>query len=324
VLTRVLALTLAVLLPQAAGDPKAAMRLTAAADMDRVNGRYDAAIAGYRQALSIDPQFLLARRGIGTVLDLTGHHAEARAEYLAALDGRRQTYDGAMFLSSLATSFVFDRRFDEARAALKESSDLVVKRFGADAGNATQSFDLAMAAEAYDDADRALAAIYGSIEKPPALPASTMPDSHVLMPRLQWMRYNAQRAVVAARRGQAADARRLLAEADAQAKELGDVLARFSQTTGTAVGLKPASELVLPKAEAAFWLGDTAEAVRLFATQALMAPRHQLLLAQACEREHKPAEARAAYIRVVESTQLSIELAWARPIAQERLAALGR
>lgn len=42
------------------------------------------------------------------------------------------------------------------------------------------------------------------------------------------------------------------------------------------------------------------------------------------ERERNLADARAAYTRVVESTVLSIELAWARPIAQARLAAIGR
>jgi len=55
-----------------------------------------------------------------------------------------------------------------------------------------------------------------------------------------------------------------------------------------------------------------------------MFPRHNLLLGRAYEREHNLAEARAAYTRVIESTTVSIELAWARPIAQERLAAIGR
>lgn len=52
--------------------------------------------------------------------------------------------------------------------------------------------------------------------------------------------------------------------------------------------------------------------------------RRHLPLAQACERGHRLAEARAAYTRVLASTELSIELAWAWPIAQERLAAIGR
>jgi|KBSSwiStaDraftv2_1062776.scaffolds.fasta_scaffold506226_2 hypothetical protein len=74
--------------------------------------------------------------------------------------------------------------------------------------------------------------------------------------------------------------------------------------------------------EVAFWLGDTSRAIRLLSTEDLKFTRHELLLGQAYEREQNVVEARAAYKRVVESTDLSIELVWARPIAQARLAAM--
>src|SRR5439155_5821252 len=83
--------------------------VTAKADADRVHGRFDEAIATYRQALAIDPDYLPARRGLGQVFDLMGRYADARAEYLAGLEGRRQSYEAAPLLWSLAASYVFDR-----------------------------------------------------------------------------------------------------------------------------------------------------------------------------------------------------------------------
>ena len=90
------------------------------------------------------------------------------------------------------------------------------------------------------------------------------------------------------------------------------------------MSLNPLRELMLPASEVAFWLGDTGAAIRLLADEEIMSPRHHLLLGRAYEGEHDLAKARAAYTRVVESASVvSIELAWARPIARERLAAIG-
>lgn len=166
---------------------------------------------------------------------------------------------------------------------------------------------------------------YGPIEKPPAIALSPPPDPHVLMTGLRWMRYNAERAVVSARRGSAADARRFMAEAEAEARKIDEVLAALSRAAGlNAVSLNPSRELIVPEGEVAFWLGDTSRAIRLLSTEHVKLTRHNLLPGQAYEREQNLVEARAAYARVVESTDLSIELAWARPIAQARLVAIGR
>ena len=324
-LTRAVALAMTLFLPQAQSErPKEAEYVTAKADADRVHGRFDEAIATYRQALAIDPDYLPARRGLGQVFDLMGRYADARAEYLAGLEGRRQSYEAAPLLWSLAASYVFDRHFDDAHTALQGWADLVVERRGYDPNDSLAFFDLAMAGDAFDEAERMLDQHYGPIAKPPAIVPSTTPDSHAVMTQLLWMRYNAEHAVVSARRGRAADARRFMAEAEAQAKQIGGVLANFASATGSTVSLNPGRELVLPEGEVAFWLGDTGGAIRLLADEEVMSPRHNLLLGRAYEREHHLAEARAAYTRVIESTTVSIELAWARPIAQERLAAIGR
>ena len=82
---------------------------------------------------------------------------------------------------------------------------------------ALTSFQFFLAREAFDEAERAIAQYYAPIEKPAPLVASTTLDSHALMPRLQWMRYTAERAAMSARAGRVADARRWMAEAEAQA-----------------------------------------------------------------------------------------------------------
>jgi tetratricopeptide (TPR) repeat protein len=299
--------------------------VTARADVHRTHGRFDEAIATYRQALAINPDYLPARRGLGLVFDLMGRYADARTEYLAGLEGRRESYEAAPLLLSLGISYVFDRHFDDAHAALQGWSDLAVKRRGYDRNDSLTFFELAMAGDAFDEAERMLERHYGPIEKPPAMAPSPTPDPHEIMTQLRWMRYNAQRAVVSARRGRDADARRFMAEAEVQAKKTAEFIATLASAAGSgAPSFDPRRELMLSEGEVAFCLGDTGRAIRLLETEGFRVPRHNLLLGQAYEREQHLAEARAAYTRVVESTELSIELAWARPIAQARLAAIGR
>jgi len=326
VLSQAVALAVTLLLPPAQGErPKATGCVTESADVQRRRGGFDEAIAAYRQALAIDPGCLRARRGLGSVFDLMGRYADARTEYLAGLEGGTESSEGAAFYWSLATSYIFDRHFDDAHAALQRWADLGVERRGYDPNDSMMFFDLAMAGDAFDEAERMLEQHYGPIGKPPAIALSPPPDPHVLMTELGWMRYNAARAVVSARRGRAADARRFMAEAEAEAKQIDEVLAALASAAGLkAVSLNPSRELMLPEGEVAFWLGDTSRAIRLLSTQDVKFPHHSLLLGQACEREQDLVAARAAYTRVVESTELSIELAWARPIAQARLAAIGR
>jgi len=326
VLSQAIALAIALFLAPAQSDrPKEAARVAEGADIQRRGRQFDEAITSYRQALAIDPACLPARRGLGLVFDLMGRHADARREYLEGLEGRADSYEAAPFFWSLATSYVFDRHVDDAHAALQRWADLVFKRRGYDPNDSMMFFDLAMAGDAFDEAERMLEQHYGPIEKPPAVALSPLPDQHVLMTGLRWMRYNADRAVVSARRGRAADSRRFMAEAEAEARRIDEVVAAFASAAGLkAVSLKPRRELMLPQGEVAFWLGDTSRAIRLLSTDDFKVPRHNLLLGQAYEREKHLVEARAAYTRVVESTELSIELAWARPIAQARLTAIGR
>jgi hypothetical protein len=135
-------------------------------------------------------------------------------------------------------------------------------------------FELAMAREAFDEAERLLDVRYGTLAKPAPLPRSPTAAPEAMMRSLEWSHYQGQRAVIAARRGRGDEARRLLADAEAEVAKVARVLAGAASPAATnARGSDPSRDFMLP---------------------------------------------------VVESTVLSIELAWARPIAEARLAAIGR
>lgn len=311
------------LVPQPATDrPKEAEYLTARADVHRTHRRFDEAITVYRQALTLGPGYAPAYRGLGRVFDLLGRHADARAQYTAGLQ-RANEFEDEPLLWDLAASFVFDRRFDDANAALQRWVELSLKRRGQDASGSTMFFDLAMAREDFDEAERVLQRHYTQLAKPLDAPAA---DKDVILGRIVRVRYQGQRAVLAARRGRSEQARSLMAEAQAELSRINALI--LEKAPGPAPSsppqANPYTEQILPMGEIAFWLGDMTLAIELLSAEYVKLPRHDLLLGQAYERERNLEAARAAYTRLVESAILSIELAWARPIAQARLAAIGR
>lgn len=319
-----LIVAVALLLPQAPIErPREGDALTDTADTHRWNGRFDQAIALYREAIAINTGNARARRGLGQALDFTGQHADARAQYQAVVEGAAQPPE-YMFLD-IAASYVFDRRFDDAQAALQRWADLSAWRRERDPNEALMFFHLAIARGAFEEAERIIERHYAPIEKPAPMVSSPTLDSKAFVPRLRWMRYTAERAAMSARAGRAADARRWMAEAEAQARNMQDVLTAFTAATGADTGgLKPYDHLAPTAGEVAFYLGDAAGAIGLLTTGSSRSPRYNLVLGQAYEREGKPSEARAAYAGVLKETTLSIEAAWTLPIAQVRLAALGR
>lgn len=96
-----------------------------------------------------------------------------------------------------------------------------------------------------------------------------------------------------------------MAEAEAQLAKVDEALATVaSQAALNAPRSNVGGDSWLRAGEVAFWLGDTARAIRLLSKEYVKLPRHNLLLGQAYERERNLAEARASYTRVVESTGL--------------------
>jgi tetratricopeptide (TPR) repeat protein len=305
-------LVVALLVPQSAPEPpKEAEYATARADVEAMNRRFDAAIRLYREALALSPDYPPARKGLGRVFDLQGRHAEAQAEYESGL--RRATeWERSALLDQLAISLAFQRRYDEARSALQQWLDMALARTGGLLPLGYLRFhELAAARGDFDEAERVLEAFHAAQRK--ALPPGAGEPERMLSD-IEWSRYQAVRAAMAARRGHADRARTLLRDAEG---ELGRALKRLGAPIGTA------DEVTFPAGEVAFWLGDLPRAIAAMAPMSVKLPRHHLMLGQAYEKQGDLNAARESYRRIVESPLLSLDLAWARPIAAARLEALG-
>jgi Flp pilus assembly protein TadD len=78
--------------------------LSDSADTHRWNGRFDQAIALYREAIAINPGNARARRGLGQALDFTGQHADARRNTRQSLKERRNLPSTCSWISRRPTS----------------------------------------------------------------------------------------------------------------------------------------------------------------------------------------------------------------------------
>ncbi len=90
-------------------------------------GRFDEAIAHYRKALAVRPDFFNSSYGIATCLDLEGKGAAARAELDATLakaedDGQRRA---GLFAKTV--SYAFEGNFPAAQAEMAKQLDLAEK-----------------------------------------------------------------------------------------------------------------------------------------------------------------------------------------------------
>ena len=315
-------LAVSLLLPQTSSErPKEAAYLTSRADVQVMNRQFDTAIRLYREALGVSPGYPPARKGLGRVLDLQGRHTEAQAEYQSGLQYANE-FEVPALLHQLAISQIFQRRFDDAERTLRRWLDVVLaKNGGGQPMGYLDFYELALAKEDFAEAERVLETFYLPL-RPPQV-AADVAEPQMVLSEIQWARYEALRAVVAARAGRPDRARTLLREAETR------FVAALKRLQAAAPAGMPAraietdvDEMMFPAGEASFWLGDTARAIRAMAPMTVKLPRHDLMLGQAYEKAGDLPAARAAYRRILDSTVLSIGMAWARPIAEARLKAL--
>jgi tetratricopeptide (TPR) repeat protein len=89
------------------------------AEILRMAGRFDEALAHYRASLKIDPNFVYSQLGIADTYALKGDEARARAEYaLAILHASTKTEAAAWSLQS-AITYIREQDFAGADAALR-------------------------------------------------------------------------------------------------------------------------------------------------------------------------------------------------------------
>ncbi len=316
-------LLVTVLLQAVPGRPPEAEYLTSRADVQVMNRQFDAAAALYRDALAVSADYPPARKGLGRVYDLQRQHAEAQAEYQSALRLANE-FERPEILRQLAISFVFQRRYADAERTTHQWMDVVTAKHGGERPLGYLDFyELALAKGDFDEAGRVLDTFFASSRLPQT--AAGAVDPQAILGDIEWARDQAMRAILAARRGRTDEARTLQRGAEAR---LVPALKRLQAAAPAGLPANAITtevdEMMFPAGELAFWLGDTARAIRAMTPMTVKLPRHHLMLGQAHEKEGNLAAARDAYRRIVESPVLSLELAWARPLAEARLDAIGR
>jgi len=99
--------------------PKEANPQDSYAEISRMAGRYDDALAHYHASLKIDPSFIESQLGLGDTYALMGDEVRARAEYAIAINKGTKVQDVLWSLQSAAT-FVREGNLDSADAAFKQ------------------------------------------------------------------------------------------------------------------------------------------------------------------------------------------------------------
>jgi tetratricopeptide (TPR) repeat protein len=264
-------------------------------------GKQAEALALYERALKIDPGLFDAHLAAGIALDLQGNHARAKLHLTRALDLGKDGQRGQA-LSALAVSYTFERRVADA------------------ASHYQRQFDERMKAEAYDGAAataNALGRVYletGDVDNAMKWYETGYRTSRKLtsIPLDQsdlWeMRWEHALSRIAARRG----------SADGAAAHAATVKVILDKGRLGADQL-PAYHYLI--GYNALHLGRIDDAIAELLQADQRDPFILGLLAQAYEKKGDAAKARQYYGLVMESNAHSLQNAFARPLAKERLAA---
>jgi tetratricopeptide (TPR) repeat protein len=91
-------------------------------EMLRFAGRYQDALEQYHIALKIDPTFYISQKELGETYALMGEEAQARVEYVKAIEEAPSNGAKAEYLQKLALTYVREKKFAEADAAYLEAA----------------------------------------------------------------------------------------------------------------------------------------------------------------------------------------------------------
>jgi tetratricopeptide (TPR) repeat protein len=92
------------------------------AEMLRLAGRFDEALAHYRMALKIDPTFYISQKELGETYAVMGEGEKARAEYAKAIHEAPSAGLKAEYAQKSALTYVRDKKFAEADQAFREAA----------------------------------------------------------------------------------------------------------------------------------------------------------------------------------------------------------
>lgn len=278
-----------------ARDPSALISQAHRLDLD---GRQDAAIELYRQALERAPDSFDAQYGLARALDLAGRYEDARDHFTRAL-ALAPEGSADQTQRMLGISWTFVGRVDEAARCFRAVFDrrLAAGQFASAAEVANELARVYLESGDEDRAETWYRTGYETAHRE-ANPSASQVD-------LAEMRWAHAQARLAARRGQRAEAQRL----EARVKALLDKGGNDSQR----------SQYPYLVGYDAFHLGDTAAAVAHLEQADQKDPFILFLLAEAHERLGDADRAREYYAKVLASSSHAIAAAFARPVARQKL-----
>lgn len=265
-----------------------------------LDGKLAESLALYNQALARDPGLFEAHLGIGIVLDLEGRYADARRHFAKAIEVAPEEAK-SQALTAMGVSFAFG---NDARSASKFYQQVFDRHMAATdfAGAAEDANALGRVCLEAGDLDEAYRWYETGFEtaRRQKDPASADID-------LWDLRWAHARARIAARRGDAAEARKQTAVVKALVEK----------------GTNPEQAIQYPylAGYVDFYLKDYAGAIAELQKADARDPFIQVLLAQAFEKSGQGAAAREHYTKVLESNAHSPNNAFARPLARRKLGA---
>jgi tetratricopeptide (TPR) repeat protein len=281
----------------APADPAALADLVNQARRLDLGGEHDAAIALYRQALDRDAASFDAHYGIGRALDLAGEYDEARVHFARAID---LADEGAkdQALRMMGVSWAFSRNVEEAARAFGQVFDRRVAA-GSLSGASEVANELGRVYLELGDPDRAETWYRTGWET-----AGREADRRASQIDLADMRWAHAQARIAARRGQADEARRHAAEV----RRLLDTGGNQDQEVQYAY--------LMGYVE--FHLGNHEAALDALQQADQEDPFILLLQAQASEQLGRDEAALEFHRAVMRSASHAVANAFARPIAREK------
>ena len=263
-------------------------------------GKHDAALELFRQALQRSPDLYDAHLNAGVALDLTGHYTEARRHFEKAIqiapeDRKNQA------LANMGVSYAFEGNAKSASTFYRQAFDRQMTA-GPDLAGAPETANalgrVYLECGDLDNAFKWYQTGYETSRRQPKLPAD-----QVDLWDLRWAHAQAR---MAARKGNAAEAR----------KQMAIVKALVDK------GTNPDQQIQYPylAGYVSFYLKDYTGAIAELQKADPSDPFIQLLLAQAYEKSRDAANAREAYTQALASNAHSLNNAFARPLARKKVA----
>ena len=261
-------------------------------------GKQDAAIALYNQAIERDPRSFDAHYGVARSLDLVGRYEEARQHFTTAISlSPEDTKDQALRMMGVSYAFVRER------AAAPYFQQVFERRMAAMnfSGAAEVANELGRVFLELGDMDNASSWYRSAYDV-----AARQKDRSASDVDLVAMRWAHAQARIAARRGNAVEARR----------QEGIVKGLLGKGTNQDQQIQSPYLIGYD----AFYLKDYAGAITALRTADQEDPFILVLLAQAYEQLGETAKAREYYEKTLASNSHAVNNAFARPLARAKLA----